>query len=511
MKFNHCKHLLAVLGISLLGQLGSTAHAQDDFTGTGTFPYSDLTADEVVENAGDTGYQGPRLLDMGPVKDAMSTNPVNDLPKPNKPQYEFMKMDMGLFIHFGMNTFSGQGTGGTGRFSPEIFNPTELDCDNWMEVAKAMGAEYVVLTARHEEGFCLWPTETTDYSIRNSPYKSGQGDIVREFVDACRRHGLKPALYIPPYMDAYNIFQPEDDITWYRNWYEATNKRLSEPGAAERFTQMQLQQIRELLTHYGPITYLWMDHIGETMSVLNVDAVEKFWVRVVEEVRRLQPETLILQQDVGLAAGQGGAHGGRSFYPVWYKSKRVNNNISQGWPIHSREDGHLFLVWESNVIFSGGWFWNGPEVKSVEEMKEHYLQTVGRGAMFLPNFAPDKRGLMTDTIKERAQALGQFVRRFDSSIAETKGTGTEYEMELPGSEPVQYILMQEELREGQKVLAYTVEAKQDDGSWAKIAEGQSIGRKRIQEIEPLKTKALRLRITDTAAEGVQINRFAAIQ
>jgi len=274
---------------------------------------------------------------------------------------------------------------------------------------------------------------------------------------------------------------------------------------------MQLEQIRELLTNYGPITYIWMDHIGETQGILDPDAIDEFWVRIVREVRRLQPECLLLSMDVGLAAAEGGVHGGRSAYPLWYASKRVNNRILQGWPVSDLEEGSQFLAWESNTIFSGGWFWNGPRVKPVEKMKRHYLYTVGRGANFLPNFAPDKRGLMTDKVMEHAKAFGQFVRQFENAIAETSGEGTVYDLKLPGDVLINYILIQEELREGQKVLAYTVEAKKEDGSWTVVAEGQSIGHKRIHEVESLAAEALRLRITKTAADGITIKRFAAIE
>lgn len=488
------------------------AFGQNDIKGAGTFPYSNLTNDDPADTTSQMADKGLRLVSRGPLKDVMSTNPVNDLPKPNRMQDEFMQLEMGLFIHFGMNTFSGQGTGGSGTFSPGIFNPTELNCDNWMDVAKAMGARYAVLTVRHEEGYCLWPTKTTDYSIKNSPYKNGKGDVVREFVEACRRHGIKPCLYISSYMDAHHIFKPGDPISWHQEWYKTTNKRLAEPGAAERFTKMQVEQIRELLTNYGPITYLWLDHIGETMSILYPAAVDKFWSRIVDEARQLQPECLLLSMDIGLTADEqagGGLHGGWAAYPLWYSSKRQDNGVGQGWATADRDSGDQFVLWESNTIFSGGWFWNGPSVKPVAQMKEHYLHTVGRGSTFLPNFAPDKRGLMTNTVMESARALGQFVRQFDQSIAETSGRDTVLELKLPKAVSVDHVLIMEELREGQKVLAYTIEAKRADGSWGTVAEGQSIGHKRIQSFENIETESLRLRITDTAADGIKITRFAA--
>lgn len=457
------------------------------------------------------GKTSGRLINYGPRQDWMSTSQVNDLPKPNRPQYEFMQLELGLFIHFGMNTYTGQGTGGTGQFPPKTFNPTELDCDNWMKVAKAMGARYAVLTARHEEGFCLWPTKTTDYSIRNSSYKNRKGDVVREFVNACRRHGIKPCLYISSYMDAHHTFKPGDPITWHQEWFNTTNKRLAEPGAAERFTDMQLRQIRELLTNYGPITYLWLDHIGETMGILNPEAVNAFWVQIVEEARRLQPSCLLMSMDVGLSADhQHGVHGGRAAYPLWHNVIRKDiNGFVEAWPVADRENGRQFLVWESNTIFSGGWFWNGPSVKPLEEMKEHYFYTVGRGATFLPNFAPDKRGRMTDAVMERAREFGRFVRRFDEGIAETGDCSTSLELKLPKAMPVNCVLIMEELRDGQKVGGYTVEAKRLDNSWVIVAKGQSIGHKRIQRFDSIETDLLRLRITESMADGVEITRFAA--
>lgn len=355
-------------------------------------------------------------------------------------------------------------------------------------------------------------TNTTDYSIRNSPYKNGKGDIVREFVEACRRYGIKPCLYISSYMDAHHIFKSGDPISWHQEWFKTTRERLAEPGAAERFTKMQVEQIRELLTNYGPITYLWVDHIGETQGILDPVAVDKFWVQIVDEARRVQPECLLMSMDIALtrdAQTEGGVHGGRAAYPLWYATMRQDSKVMQGWPEADVESGDQFIVWESNTIFSGGWFWNGPGVKSVKEMKEHYLYTVGRGSTFLPNFAPDKSGLMTRTVMERASAFGQFIRQFDKGIAETSGSGTALELELPKNVSINYIMIQEELREGQKILAYEIDAKQKDGTWAAIVEGQSIGHKRIHSIEPVEIEAIRLRILDNAAKDIKIKRFAA--
>lgn len=453
------------------------------------------------------------MTDLRPLADGLSTNTVNALPKPNAAQIAFQDLELGLFIHFGMNTFTGEGTGGKGTYPPEAFNPAALDCDNWMDVAKAMGAHFAVLTARHEEGFCLWPTESTDYSVRHSPYKDGQGDVVRDFVEACRRHGIRPCLYHSSYMDARHIFKPEDKIGWHREWFHATNRRLAEPGAAERFTHMQVSQIRELLTQYGDLDYLWLDHIGETQGILNPAAVEAFWLAIVAEARRLQPNCLLLKNDIYLSRdldARGGVHGGRAAYPLWYRCRREDTPEGQGDPIPDPEGGDQFIVWESNTIFSGGWFWNGPGVKPVADMIEHYYATVGRGSTFVPNFAPDRRGLMTDTVRAHALAFGDRVRNLtDNPLAETAGTGPSLDLKLPSVLAVDHVVTMEDLREGQKIAAYTIEARQGDGTWSEIASGESVGHKRIDRFPEIRTDAIRFTCTRSFADPVCIRSFAA--
>ena len=456
-----------------------------------------------------------RLVDLRTVADAISTSQVNRLAKPNAKQLAFQDLELGLFIHFGMNTFTGEGTGGKGDAPPCTFDPTALDCDNWMEVAAAMGAKFAVLTSRHEEGFCLWPTETTNYSVKHSAYKDGRGDVVREFVDACLRHDIKPCLYHSSYMDAHHIFKEGDPINWHKEWFHSTRKRLSEPGAAERFTQMQVAQIRELLSRYGDITYLWLDHVGETQGILDGDAIDTFWTAIIEEARRLQPDCLLLKADVGLSCeeeAQGFVHAGRAAYPLWYGSQKEDTAIGQGDPIPDPEGGDQFIVWESNTIFSGGWFWNGPNVKPVDEMIEHYYATVGRGATFLPNFAPDRRGLMTENVLAHARAFGDRVRSFNinNAIAETAGTGPSLELKLPSVRAVDHVVTMEDLREGQKIASYTIEARREDGAWVEVASGQSVGHKRIDRFPAIRADAMRFTCRRSFADPVNIRSFAAL-
>ena len=411
-------------------------------------------------------------------------------------------MGLGLFIHFGMNTFTGEGTGGKGAHPPSTFHPTALNCDDWVATAKDMGAEYAVLTSRHEEGFCLWPTKTTDYSVANSPWRNGQGDVVAEFVAACRRGGIKPCFYHSSLMDARSLFRPGDAIAWHEQWFQSTNRRLSEPGELERFQNQQIMQIRELLTNYGDIAYLWTDHIGETQGILKPELIEPFWLAIIAEVRRLQPNCLMLKADVYLTKdleAEGGFHGGRSCYPLWHASKRVDTLEGLGDPVMDPDHGDQYVVWESNTVFSGGWFWNGDGVLELPAMIEHFYATIGRGSTFLPNFAPDRSGCMPALVRERARAFGAWRQatfgtslNLRADIKEQTATFT-----LDAATAISHIILQEDLRQGQRIRSFTLEAENERG-WEKIVAGESIGQMRILKLDTVLTvKALRWTCTSS--------------
>ena len=444
-----------------------------------------------------------------PIADAQSANACNRLPKPNRQQLAMQDLELGLFIHFGMNTFTGE-SAGNGRSDPSTFNPTDLDCGNWMETARAMGARFAVLTTRHEEGFCLWPTRTTDYSIALSPYKNGRGDIVREFVDACRANGIVPCFYHASYMDAHHTFQAEDSAAWYRDWFTSMARRLAEPRLAERFAAMQEAQIRELLTEYGEIGYLWLDHIGETESILDPVAVGRFWGRIVEAARKCQPKCLLLGCDVGLSQDldQGGSvHSGRAAYPLWHAVKRDVSFADLGFAIPDPVNGETFLTWETNTVFSGGWFWNGDQVKPVDEMVDHYHVTVGRGAYFLPNFAPDPQGRMTGKVLAHARAFGDRIRAiYANPLAAAENAGGVIELALP-AEPFIHVEIMEDMREGQKIGAYMLDIRRN-GAWSTLAEGESVAHKHLHKVPPTQAEAIRFTCTRSFAEPVQVRKFA---
>lgn len=237
------------------------------------------------------------------------------LATPSPQQIDFMNNEIGAFFHFTTNTFTGA-EHGDGTATPADFNPTKLDVDQWMEAAKSLGAKYAVLTARHEDGFCLWPTKTTEYCVRNSPWKNGRGDVVKEFVEACRRHGIKPGLYFSPNYNGHEIFQPKDrPVEWGKVWDSITNLRWQDSAFVQKYRQLEVDQITELLTDYGPIYQIWMDHWSEKKNCPAVTAA----------IRKLQPECILTGPDVRSPGNEKGT----VVYPSWnpvYTMDSTNNS-----------------------------------------------------------------------------------------------------------------------------------------------------------------------------------------
>jgi alpha-L-fucosidase len=397
---------------------------------------------------------------------------VSKLAVPTPQQLAFMDLELGLFIHYGMNTYTGEGHG-SGKQPPSKFNPTKLDCDSWMETAKAMGAKYVVFTAVHEEGFCLWPTTAHDYSVRKSPWKDGKGDVVREFVDACRRHGLKPCLYNTASHDAYNALRVEKgEIT------------------EEQYIEIQVQKATELFSNYGPITYTWQDHHSPS----------EVWKRVDKKIAELQPDCLRFGPDVWLTGRKDKVwhpHTGQVWHPLWYTVNTTDGSIYGRPDDQSKKQGipggKFFRPIEANTAITGKWFWKGLQKPNVNKMETLYFDSVGLGANFLPNLAPDPSGKMPDVVIEGAKAFGDRIRKiFSNPLGSTEGTGAIVELDLGRESTVETVVTMEGLKTGQRIARYAIEAK-IAGKWKEIASDQTVGHKKIDRLKrPVRTSRLRV-------------------
>lgn len=411
------------------------------------------------------------------------------IPAPSAKQLAFQDLELGLFIHFGLSTYTGQ-ISGDGKHPPSLFNPTNINCDQWMQVAENMGAKYVVLTVRHEGGFCLWPTATTDYSVKNSPWENGKGDVVKEFVTAARKHGLKVGFYISSWHDA-NQFDFNND-----HYFK------DKPEALEKFTRLQLAQLTELLTLYGPIDLLWFDHHGCPGS-----GSAQFWPRIDELVAALQPGCMRLGPDFWV---NNTARLGEANDPLWYGINTGDGTIHSRPVVadanHGNPHGQYFMDWEAQIPFSGNWFYNGPGVVPVDTMIARYYESIGRGANLIANFAPDKRGLMPDKVVASALEFGNAIRkRFGQKIKGVSG-GKTLLLDLGKKIPIENIVLMEDLKEGQKVAAFEIAVKKGTG-WQTIYKGQTIGHKRIVPVN-VEADEVRFICTKAVGDGVKISEFA---
>lgn len=460
------------------------------------------------------------------------------LAKPNAKQLQFADWEVGAFIHYGLNVYTGQ-EHGDGKPSPAEFNPTALDAEQWVLAAKALGAKYACLTARHEGGFCLWPSKTTDYTIANSPYKGGKGDLVREFVDACRKHDIIPALYHTSSHDAHHQLPGyEGNIPWGRGRDDLVDEAYKDRAHYERYKQIQLDQMRELLTNYGPIGFMWSDHWMAPNR-------HETWLAITELVEELQPEMVFMGPDTWVP----GNETGHVVYPMWnavntQDGTRLTRPAASASDTSAKNDyglletdvltGHpLGKFWRvrectTNTGFHhGGWFWH-PGKTRAKSLREHidlYYRTVGLGANTIINLPPDNRGLVPDDIVAAAEAFGKEIhRRFASPVAElhevTAGDTVEVAWETPRR--IDTVVSMENIANGQKVAAYTLEAFVD-GEWQALEPAnklmsrkpynnrpgyQTIGHKKIDRVAPVVTNRVRFRCLASVTEPVEIRRLS---
>ena len=448
--------------------------------------------------------------DWAPVLQAPSgnikekTNNLSDsdcIPTPQ--QLAYQERQLGAFIHFGPATFLNS------DFmivpEPEIFNPIKLDAEQWVRTARSFGAKHIVLTAKHHNGFCLWPTKTTEYSVKNSPWKNGNGDVVAGFVEACKKYNIKPGLYISggdKYFGCTSTPDPQGE------------RKIV--GDVDAYFPVFLEQLRELLTSYGEIDIIWFDGAYDPFGwdVMNSETLERLGTGYGDAIRtmvkNLQPQAVVFggtRPDVRWS----GSEKGWAPYPLW---NCVNSNTwSESWV------GPENLGWipaEANIHTRKTWFWSpGSDhtLKDVSSLINVYLETIGRGANLLINMTPDTTGIIPEIETDILKSLGDSLQNiFSKPKAEIifpeyiKETGY-FELELSRSSDIRMIEIEEDIERGQRVAQYVIEYL-SAGDWLTLTEGQSIGRKRLHNINYLRADKLRLVITKSDGDAV-IKKFAA--
>ena len=400
---------------------------------------------------------------------------------PNDRQLEWYSRELSAFIHFGMNTFHDR-EWGDGTESPSEFNPTELDCRQWIRELKNAGFKIAILTAKHHDGFCLWPSAYTEHSVKNSPYKNGKGDIVREFTDACREFGMKAGIYLSP---------------WDRH---------EETWGSEAYNDFYVGQLTELMSNYGEIYECWWDGAGSTEAVYD-------WTRWQATVRRLQPNAVIFgslgaSPDVRWVGNEKGIAGDPCWSTVNRSSleKEITSELNSGVP-----EGDSFIPAEADVSVRPGWFYHSDqdeEVRPLSNLVTLWFNSVGRNAGLLLNFPPDKRGLFHEKDVAVLRQFGSFLKNafannylLDAKRSDQKTDGgVEIAFELGSEKEANCVLLSENIALGQRVRSYKLFAE-CGGEWKLISECQCIGYKRaIYFDEPIKATKIRLLMTESVGE-----------
>ncbi len=419
---------------------------------------------------------------------------------PSREQYAWQQLELTAFIHFGINTFTDM-EWGDGTEDPNLFNPMELDCDQWVTTLKKGGFRMVILTAKHHDGFCLWPTATTEHSVAHSPWREGRGGVVRDLSEACRRHGLKFGVYLSP---------------WDRN--------AECYGDSPAYNAFFIAQLTELLTNYGRIDEVWFD--GACAEGPNGKRQEYDWPNILATIDRLQPNavTAIMGDDIRWV----GNEGGRGRATEWSVTAYTPQSLAGGPEANaalelvemSRDLGSRELIsrakdiyWypsEVDVSIRPGWFyheWQNDEVRSLANLVDIYYTSVGRNSVLLLNIPPDRRGLIHEIDAERIAAFGDYIaKNFSKSLIKggvgywSAQEGDSREFRVKGDKMVNTLLLQEDIERGQRVESFRVEALVN-GSWCHIAEGTTIGYKRILHFSDCHAERIRVTINHCRTEA----------
>ena len=439
---------------------------------------------------------------------------------PSEAQVEWQKNEFTMFVHFGPNTFTGA-EWGSGKEKAELFNPTELDCMQWASIAKNAGMKGIILTAKHHDGFCLWPNPVSMHTVAQSPWRDGKGDVLKDLSEACREYDLEFGIYISP---------------WDRN----------DPHyGTDEYNDVFVKTLEHALGSYGHVFEQWFDRAcGEGP---NGKQQVYDWILFNSTVHKMQPDAIIFS-DYGPGCRWVGNEAGSAGRTCW-STLNVNDDFT-GPPVSLRElnegikGGNTWAAAETDVSIRPGWFWRESEnskVKSLQHLLKIYYESVGRNSLLLLNVPADNRGLIhevdslrlmelraaLDEIFDEDLSAGSVVeadnvrggsRRFKAQnlldedydrywAVDDSVTKVSFVVKLPETRTFNRVQLQEYIPLGQRVSSFSIDALDEDGSWRPIAKETTIGYKRIVHVPVTSTSAVRVNIEESEACPV-LNGFA---
>ena len=449
------------------------------------------------------------------------TQPAPVLPVPTDRQLAWHEMEQYAFIHFTTNTFTGK-EWGFGDESEAVFNPTALDVNQWIKVVKAAGLKAIVLTCKHHDGFCLWPSQYTEHSVKNSKWQGGKGNVVKEVADACHKNGLKFGVYLSPWDRNRSDYGSPSYIEYYRN------------------------QLKELFTAYGPVFEMWFDganggdgYYGGAREKRKINAATYYnWPTTLSMVRKMEPNIIFFSDagpDIRWCGNEGGHAGETNWSPISTDSIYAGKSGIESLLNSGQEDGKNYVPAEVDVSIRPGWFYHAEEdakVKTPEQLFEIYLSSVGRGSNLILNIPPDRRGILHENdvksllgwrkiideafktnLALNAKVQADTYRGNSKQFAASNVTDNNKEtywatndnvttgnlvIELGSLKTIKYITLQEYIKLGQRVKNFTISVWKNN-MWEVVSNGTTIGYKRILKIEPAISQKVKVEITSSRA------------
>ncbi len=419
--------------------------------------------------------------------DAQITKKNVLLPLPSKAQLRFQNYEQIMFLCIDPATWQGREFDDLSTPLKRI-NPSNLNTDQWCEVAKSWDAKLILFVAKHVGGFCWWQTNTTEYSIKNTPWKNGKGDVIMELSKSCKKFGLDLGIYVYPGDPHFDAPLGSGGVT-------------KDPSKQEAYNRIYCQQMKEVLTRYGEIREVWFDGSCQIKCVNEI--LEKY-----------ASDAVIMAGPLNNIREVGNEEG---YAPFSNWNTLTTENLKKGVAdaIQSDPFGDAYAPIETCVplLRNKGhkWFWGNNTdhlILTQEQLMNMYYKSVGRGAVLLLNATPDTTGSIPESHVKAYREFGKEIRRrFDHPVNRTKGEGNRLQITFPNPTEINHVVLQEDLAKGQRVLAFVIEGLNDKGLWIKVYDGTSVGHQRICHFDPITLKKIRVSFTNVKAKP-QISEFA---
>lgn len=438
--------------------------------------------------------------------------PHDALPVPTAAQITWQEAELAVVFHYDLHVFDGKRySQPENRITPiadyNIFAPTHYDTDQWILSAKAMGAKIAILTATHETGFALYQSDANPYCMKALRWRDGRGDVVRDFVNSCRKYGIRPGLYIGirwnSFLGVHDFVMPQDGTEFQANRQAYYNRMC------ERMTE-------ELMSRYGDLAIVWYDGGGHGPELGGPD--------ILPIVEKYQKNIVFYHNTQRADMRWGGSESGTVGYPCWgsypypYSHSKNQDTIFRNNNYllkHGDPNGRYYVPAMADTPLRGAngrheWFWEPDDETAIyplSTLMEMYEKSVGRNSTLILGLTPDARGLLPTADSTRIAEFGAEIhRRYATPLSRTEGASTTLQLRFRQPTQVSYAVLQEDFTRGERIRAYVLEGRVG-GRWQRLAEGSCVGHKRIERFDPVEVTAVRVRVTESVGEPL-ITDFA---